>query len=265
LVAADDGGAGNDGPARPSAPAVIGLAGAMRLAARNAYFHSWRLLPANVVWAGTAIALATAVAMAPAALILLPILALPTAGLFRVTTRIARGEAVSFWDAVDAWRKDAGATLLVGAGIAAAGAVFSINLATGLGSASPLGWGLATLAGWGLVALWLFAWTAWPIVTDPRRAAWSLRQRLRIAALLVVAHPVRIAVLGFVLAVFLVLSAVAIVALVTISAAFAALLTSQYVLPAADRLEARLAARLEAAGSGAPGDSVAAAAVGDTR
>jgi uncharacterized membrane protein YesL len=228
-------------------PAAPSIGGAIRAAGRNAYYHSWRLLPANVVWATVAIAVATAALVVPAAVLLLPLLALPTAGIFRVTTRIARGQAVSFWDAVDAWRTDVGRTLAFGAALVLATVVLGFNVVTGLGSASALGWALATTAAWGLVATWLVAWMGWPILVDPDRIDRTFRDNLRLAALLVLAHPLRIGALGLVLAIFLAVSTVAIVALVTISVAFAALVASQFALPAADRLEAQLGQRRDPA------------------
>ncbi|HXI80367.1 MAG TPA: hypothetical protein VNM34_06060, partial [Verrucomicrobiae bacterium] len=54
------------------------------------------------------------------------------------------------------------------------------------------------------------------------------------------AYPVRFGVLGLTLAVLLLASAIAIVALVMVSLAFAALVAARFVLPAADRFEARL-------------------------
>jgi hypothetical protein len=48
--------------------------------------------------------------------------------------------------------------------------------------------------------------------------------------------------LGLILAALLVVSTIAIVALVTVSVGFSALVASRYVLPAADRLESQLAA-----------------------
>jgi hypothetical protein len=221
-------------------PAVPSVAGAIGIAARSAYYHSWRLLPANVLWAFVAVAIAALALVAPLAVLLVPLLALPTAGIFRITTRIARGEAVSFWDAIDAWRTDVLPTLAIGGALLAAVIVLSSNVLSGLSSGSPLGWALATLAGWGLIVTWLLAWTLWPILVDPRRADRPVSENVRIASLLVLAHPVRVGSLGLVLAVFLAVSAVAIVALVTISVAFAALIASVFVLPAADRLEARM-------------------------
>jgi uncharacterized membrane protein YesL len=224
---------------RPSAPPSIG--GALRAAAQDGYYHSWRLVPANVVWSVVALSIAGLALIAPPAILLFPLLALPTAGIFRVTTRIVRGEAVSFWDAIDAWRTNALATIGIGAGFVAATIVLGFNVVSGLASASLLGWGLATLAAWGLLATWLLAWTAWPILVDPRRADRPIMARLRLAALLVLAHPIRIALLGIVLGLFLAVSTLAVVALATVSVAFSALVASRFILPAADRLEARLA------------------------
>jgi uncharacterized membrane protein YesL len=225
-------------PARASSP---GLGGAIRAALTDGYYHSWRLVPANIVWAVTAIAIAVTALVHPLGIVLLPALAVPTAGIFRVTTRIVRGEAVSFWDAIDAWRSDLRTSLGLGIAFTIALVVLGANTVIGLSGATPLGWAHATLAAWGLLVGWLWAWTAWPILTDPTRADQPVRDRLRLAALLLLAHPVRIAGLGLALALVLARSAVAIVALVTVGVSFAALVASRLVLPAADRLEDRLA------------------------
>jgi uncharacterized membrane protein YesL len=231
---------GTVAPGRRSLPPAPSIAGAIRAAGRNAYYHSWRLLPANIVWAASALVLTAAVLTVPAALLLLPLLALPTAGIFRVTTRIARGQAVSFWDAIDAWHTNVRESLAFGAALVAASAVLGFNIVSGLGSESVIGWALATLAAWGIVVTWLVAWIGWPLLVDPDRSARTAGDRLQLAALLVLAHPFRIAAFGAVLAIFLAVSTVAIVALVTISVSFAALVASEFALPAADRLEARL-------------------------
>jgi hypothetical protein len=238
-------GDGRAGPT-PGEPAAPSIGGAIRMAAEDGYYHSWRLVPANVVWSVVALLIAGLAVVVPPAILLFPVLALPTAGIFRVTTRIVRGEAVSFWDAIDAWRTNALTTIAIGAGFVATTFVLGFNVVSGLASGSPLGWGLATLAGWGLLAAWLLAWTSWPILADPARADQPVMARLRLAALLVLAHPVRIGLLGIVLGLFLAVSTVAVVALATISVAFSALVASRFVLPAADRLEAQVAARVAA-------------------
>lgn len=227
-------------PVAPELSPAPSIRSAVGDAARDFYYHSWRLLPANVLWSVVALVILIAAIVAPAGILLLPVLALPTAGIFRITTRIARGGSVSFWDAIDAWRTAIGQTLALGAGIVGAAVVLATNLVLGLAGASPLGWAVATLAGWGLVVLWLFAWTAWPIVVDPARADRPVVDRIRLAALLVLAHPIRIGGLGLALGAILVAGAVAVVAIVSIAVSFAALVASRYVLPAADRLEARL-------------------------
>jgi hypothetical protein len=213
---------------------------AIREALGDLYYHSWRLVPGNVLWSFTALAVLLAVIVSPVGVAALPVLAIPTAGLFRMTTRIARGGSVSFWDAVGAWRTELGGTLALGAGLAVAALVLGTNVVTGLVSGTPLGWALATLALWGLVATWLFAWTVWPIVADPWRAGWPFRERVRLAGVLLLAHPVRIAAIGVVLAAFIAASTVAFVALLMISVAIASLVAARYVLPAADRLDRQI-------------------------
>ena len=213
---------------------------AIREGLGDLYYHSWRLVPGNVLWSFTALAIVLAVVVSPLGLAALPVLAIPTAGLFRMTTRVARGESVSFWDAAAAWRTELGGTLVLGAGLAVVAVVLGTNVVTGLASGTPLGWALATLALWGLVAAWLFAWTAWPIVTDPWRAGWPFRERVRLASVLLLAHPIRIAALGVALALFLGISTVAFVALLMVSVAVAALVAARYILPAADRLDRQI-------------------------
>ncbi len=61
-------------------------------------------------------------------------------------------------------------------------------------------------------------------------------------ALLAFAHPVRLGALTLVLALILAASTVVFAALVTVSVALCAFIACRYVLPAADRLEAQLAA-----------------------
>jgi hypothetical protein len=228
-------------PVPATLPEPPGLRSALRAALTDFYFHSWRLLPANVLWTAVLLILVGLAILVPPLLVLLPLAALPLAGIFRIATRIVRGRSVSFWDGMSAWRGEIRPALLLGTGVLGATTVFGFNVVTGILSDTLPGWAFATLAFWGLVGTWLFAWVAWPILLDPERATQTVRERLRLAGLLVLAHPVRVGGLGLVLAVLLVVSTIAIVALVTVSVGFSALVASRYVLPAADRLEARLA------------------------
>ena len=216
------------------------LRGAVRTALSDLYYHSWRLVPANLVWSVVAVAVLVALVVSPYGVVAVPFLAVPTAGLFVMTGRITRGGAVSFWDGVAAWRHELGTTLAFGGGLGLLALVLSVNLVSGILAEGVLGWAFATLAFWGLLGTWLYAWAAWPILTDPWRSAWPARERLRLAGYLVLAHPVRLAGLGLFLLALLVASAVAIVALLTVSVAIASLIASRFVLPAADRLDVRL-------------------------
>ncbi len=217
-----------------------GLGRVLRSAAVDFYFNSWRLVPANLLWGAVFLALVVGTAVFPPVLLLTPALALPTVGVFRLAALIARGEGVSFWDGLTAWRTMLLPALVIGTGLVVCAAVFLTNIVLGLGSDSVLGWVLATLAAWGLVASWVLGWTVWPLLVDPVRRGLPIRARLRTAVLLVLAHPVRMLALGALLAVLLAASTVAFAALVSISVAFSALVACRYVLPAADRLEARL-------------------------
>jgi len=216
------------------------IGSAIRSALGDFYVNSLRLVAANLLWGATLIAVWLAFLVAPPAILLLPLLAFPTASIFRIAGLVVRGGPVSWWDGVRVWRSDVGPILLVGIGLVGCLAVFVVNVVSGLLSGGVIGWGVATAAAWGAVVAWLVSWTAWPLLLDPVRADRPVRQRLRTAVLLVLAYPLRTGALGGVLAVVLLASTVALVALMTISVAFAALVATRYVLPAADRLEERM-------------------------
>jgi uncharacterized membrane protein YesL len=228
--------------AEPRVSASPGLRGALRDAVEDVYFNSWRLVPANVLWGATFVVLAVGVLATPFAIILVPLLALPTVGICRMAALAVRGGGVSFWDGFAAWRSLFVPTILLGTAITGCVAVLGSNLAAGLASGNLVGWALATLAFWGLIGTWIVGWTAWPLLVDPARADQPVRARLRLAVLLGVARPGRMLALGALLALIVAISTIAFAALLTISVAFAALLASRVVLPAADDLEARLRA-----------------------
>jgi hypothetical protein len=96
------------------------------------------------------------------------------------------------------------------------------------------------MAGWGLLAVAAYAVAAWPILTDPARDGMPARHRLRLAGLLLAAFPGRMAALAVLTGVILLFSTIAFAALLSISLSCVALVAARYVLPASDRLEARL-------------------------
>ena len=206
------------------------------------FYNSWRIVPANVVVAVVLlVVLAVLVLVGPvvAAVVAIPV-ALPLAGLFRLGALATRSQDVNLSDALDPLREDPWRVLLAGAAFAAATLVMATNVLFGFVMGTVLGWAVATLALWGLLATLAFGFAFWPLAVDPRRAAVPWRARARLAALLVLAHPLRLGAMTILLLVLLVVSTIAIAALLTVSVGFVALVACRYVLPAADRLEARL-------------------------
>ncbi len=224
-------------------PAAPRLGAIVRVALSDFYFNSWRLVPANVLWGVGAVVVGLAWLVWPIGAVLLsPLLALPTAGVFRLAARIARNEVdISFGDALAAYRAYAAPALLLGLAFVAANLVLGTNVVAGLTRGDVAGWAVGTLAGWGLVFLWCGAIVGWPILVDPHRADRSVRERLRLAGLVLIAYPIRFAAVGSLVASVVVVSMILPTALLTISVAFVALVSCRCVYPAADDLEIRLA------------------------
>ena len=72
-------------------PVAPSLGGAIRAAAIDFYSNSWRLVPANLVWAAVLLAVLVVGGASIVGLALAPLLAIPTGGLFAVAARLARG------------------------------------------------------------------------------------------------------------------------------------------------------------------------------
>ncbi len=223
-------------------PAAPRLGTVVRAAFTDYYFNSWRLVPANVLWGAGAVVVGLVWLVWPIGAVLLsPFLALPTAGVFRVAAGIARNEVgISFRDALAAYRAYAGPALLLGLAFVAANLVLGTNVVVGLTQGDVAGWVVGTFAGWGLVVLWCSALVGWPLLVDPHRTDRPVRERLRLAGLLLIAYPIRFAAVGSLVAVVVVVSLILPTALLTISVAFVALVSCRYVYPAADYLEIRL-------------------------
>jgi hypothetical protein len=221
------------------------VAGGIREGLFDFYHHSIRLVPANVVWGLVLIGLGwAAVAVGLWLAILgLPLLGLPLVGIYRLAGHITRGEEVVLSDAFAAAREQFLPALVAAAAVAWGLGLFAFNAVAGLNSASPPGWILAALSGWGFVALAIYAVVLWPVLGDPERAGEPARERARLAGYLVLAAPFRMAGLTVVAVALWVVSTIAFAAIVTITVAYVACLSSRVVLPDADRLAARLAER----------------------
>jgi hypothetical protein len=223
-------------------PRAPSLGGALRAGASDLFFNSWRAVPVNIAvgavlilallaWAnaGVLVGVAVSVLVAP-----------PLAGLFRLGARATRGLDVNLSDAIDPMRESPAAVLLAGVAFAVVTLMLSVNVVTGLLVGGILPWMVSTAAAWGLLATLVLGFTYWPLAVDPARARMRPLARARLAALLAFAHPVRLGALALVLAVILAASTVVFAALLTVSVALCAFIACRYVLPAADRLEARL-------------------------
>lgn len=214
--------------------------GPFRAAVTDFYFDSLRLVRANLVW-GAAVVLVAIVAIGwpLAGLVLMPFLALPTAGVFRTAARIVRADHdPASHDLRWAYGRNGGGPLLVGIGFAAAVAVCGWNVVAGLASGAAVGWAFATLAAWGLVATWCVALVLWPILTDPHRPDRPLSDDLRLAAEVVLIEPRRLAGLAVTAALVVVVSTLLTAALLSVGVAFVALFACRSVYPIVDRLEA---------------------------
>ena len=230
------------GATLPRAPT---LAGAVRAGLSDLFFNSWRAVPVNLVFGGVLLlallASANAGFLAGAAVSVL--LGPPLAGLFRLGGQATRGRDVRLSDALDPMREAPLAVLGSAAVFAGTVLVLATNVMTGLLVGGILPWMVSTLAAWGLLAALVLGFTWWPLATDPARAGTSQLARARLAAMLALAHPVRMGALAIVLAAVLAASTVVFAALLSISVALCAFVACRYVLPAADRLEARLQPR----------------------
>jgi uncharacterized membrane protein YesL len=222
-----------------SAATLPRLGTAFRAALSDYYFNSMRLVAANALWgAGLIGVLIVGLAWPLGALLLLPLLALPAAGMFRMAARIVRGEPdVGLRDVLWPYRRAAGSTLLLGAAFVAVLVVLATNLVVGIVQAAGPGLVVATLAAWGVVALWTGALVAWPLLVDPARSGQPLGDRLRLAGGLLLVDPVRFGALAMVVALVSLISIALTAAILTVSVSFVALLACRTVYPAADRLQ----------------------------
>jgi hypothetical protein len=212
------------------------MTAAVRLAASDFAFNTWRFIGANVVFgAGLILVLVTAFGWPPA-IALIPLLAVPLVGMHRMAALLARGEPTSLSDFFDGMRRFGVHAVAVAAAELLAFVVLATNAVAGFTSGEPTGWFVGALAIYGLIALAMFATAAWPLLVDPARDAWHLRMRLRAAALLVLARPGRLFALTLLIAIILIVSTLLLGGIVLVAASFASLVSTRWVLPAADLL-----------------------------
>jgi hypothetical protein len=219
----------------PSSPRLRSTA---RQAAIDLYYNFASFIPANVIFGIGLILVIAAIATSPvgwiAVLALVPLIA----GCMALATSLVRDGHTDLGEFAAQLRRPFPVLAL---GVAQLGAtlVLIVDLVVGAALGFPIGGILLLSALYGLAILWIYAVVAWPIVLDPVRGSEPMVARLRLAAMLMLAHPVRMAVFALLLGVFLGIATVAVAAIVTFGLALACLVAARYVLPAADRLEGR--------------------------
>jgi hypothetical protein len=212
------------------------MSAAVRLAASDFAFNTWRFIGANLVF-GAGLIIVVVVALGwPPAIVLLPLLAAPLAGMHRMAALLTRGEPAALSDFTDGMRRFGVQAVGIAAAALAAGVVLGTNAVAGFTSPEPAGWFVGALAVYGLVALAMFVVAAWPLLVDPARDGWYLRMRLRAAAALVFTRPGRLLALTVLIAVLLAASTVILGGIVLVTVSFASLVATRWVLPAADQL-----------------------------
>jgi hypothetical protein len=209
------------------------------VAAEDLYYHGVRLVVANLIWGIGALATAYLLTRTPLGALALVVMIPLSIGLMGMATALVRERSVVMSDFARAigarfWR-------LLALGLAQLGMIViaGFDLLLGLNLGGIVGLVLALVAFYTALAVGLLALTVWPIVTDPERRDEPVRAGVRLGALLVLAHPVRIGALAFLLAVLTLASTILAAAIITFAAAYIALVAAHFVLPAADRLEGR--------------------------
>src|SRR6185503_7172346 len=217
-------------------PRAPRLGTAIRQAAGDMYFNSWRLVPANVIWTAVLL-LVLFLGLAYVPLFAgVAALAIPTAGIHRLAALIARGEPAAFSDVLEGMRRDLVAATAVGAAAVGLAIVFTTNIVLGLQSGGVVGWSLATFAAYGDLALAMFLVAFWPVLADPRREDLPLKRRLTLAGLAGIGAPGRMLALAATVAAVLLVSTVVVGAIALVGVAFVSLVATRYVLPLLDHL-----------------------------
>jgi uncharacterized membrane protein YesL len=213
---------------------------ALRAGAVDLYYHSLRLIVANLIWGAAFVAFfGLWGGVGPIALFLAPLVAIPWVGLVRLAAVVARGGDPQVGEAFRAYTRWLVPTLVAGLTLVAAGFVLLTNVSVGLQFRGIAGSAFAMLSVWGLVTAWLIALAFWPLLVDPIRADTGAAAKLRLAAIVVLAFPVRMVLLGAVLAAIAFVSIAAVLPIVTVSAGYVATTSCRFVFAAADRLEGR--------------------------
>lgn len=214
------------------------LVRSVRAATSDLYYNSWRFVAANALVGALLIAILLAAVATPLALVLLVVVAVPAAGMMRMATALVRDGHTDFGELWAVARRPWTVLALAAAQLAAT-AVLTGDIALGVAWGTPLGTFLAVSAIYGLVLGWAMAVVAWPLLMDPTRDAEPRLRVLRTAAVVLLAHPLRVGGFALVMAIVVALSTLTVMPVLTIALGWAWLVIAHHVLPLADRVERR--------------------------
>jgi uncharacterized membrane protein YesL len=221
---------------RPAAP---GLGRALREAASDFYFNGWAFLVANVAVGGVLLlAVYASLYLGPWLLLLAAVAVVPAAGTMRMATRLHREGHADLGDFVEV--RHHGRILLLGLAELAIAVVLAVDIAIALSWGSWLAVILLVGAAYGAVVLWALSLVAWPILLDPARDGSPIRQRLRLALLVVFLNVRRVGGLALVSALLMAVSIFLVAPVLTVAVSYVWLLAAGVTLPLADEVEARL-------------------------
>ncbi|HSK94642.1 MAG TPA: hypothetical protein VLA76_11360 [Candidatus Angelobacter sp.] len=223
---------------RRELPAPPRVGRVLREAVSDLYYNSFRFLGANMLLGVTLIAILLASVGSAWLLALLPLAAVPAAGTMRMATCMVRRRHADFGDFTEIVRSP-GAVLALGLAQGVVTLVLVVDLWLGGAIGGWLGVLLSVSAVYGLLIGWAYAAVAWTLVLDPERDDDPISARLRLAAMILVAHPIRVGGYLLVVGLVLALSGLAIAPILTFTVALAWLAIAHFVLPVADRIEGR--------------------------
>jgi hypothetical protein len=210
----------------------------LRDAASDLGYNSWRFIGANVLVGGLLLVIGLGIVATPVLLLLAPILVPPAAGMMRMATRLVRDGHTDFGDLIEVVRHP-GRVLVVGTVQLLVTIVLVADVLIGGGIAGWIGTLLLVGALYGLLIGWAYVAVLWPLLLDPERDRLPLRADLRLALVVLVAHPIRVGGILLLIGVLLLVSGILIMPILTFSLALAWLVIARYVLPVADRIEGR--------------------------
>lgn len=174
---------------------------------------------------------------APVLVVLAPLLALPGAVLMRLAVAAARDEVASWALAREEMFRRPGRKVAIAAVQLVLTAVAALNVLVAPSFGGMLGAVVAAAGAYGAIMVTAFAVALWPLVCDPRREE-PLASQLRLAAALVLLHPVQVAGLLALIAASAALSVLFVAPAVMLPSVMA-LIVAAYVVPAADAVPGR--------------------------